>query len=294
MGVRRAGLTLVEVLVAAAVAALLAVGFYESMIASKRRFEGGQSGLEASKELQRILELLRHDMERPPVWTPCNYPEEVLREFGYAGDRVAFALESRAVARWFTYYAENEGPTREPTFHIAAPKRKRAPLAPCRVVWSDCRDGYARWRTPPAAPTLKELSCLKSAPPWVEYVPSKGSTPVNIWMIGPAIWHLDEEAGMVRRFTPERGIVDLGAGRVESFALVPTEEWSVNEIFRPVHTHVPGLVKRMLDLHVSLRRDADRPPLTVETLLAHHTRDFLPPPAAPPMGAAPMAVATTP
>lgn len=260
---RHQGMTLVEVLVASAIGLGVMLLLWGSMRSSAKKFQAGESGLEAILEGQRIFEYLRKDIAGgPSSWTPCNYPEDVLKELGYGRNRVAFATVRRVVHHWFTYYRDDRGPIRPASRHVASPKRQ-PDASPCGASWVY---EASTWLKDPPAP--KELRDLRGSVHPIEAVSRQHRPEGPVWIVGQAFWTHDLKRGLMRRWTVEEGWVDFGKGRVgEASELQAVLETSHETITRPKPGVALAREKSLLVVKLSMTREQGRPDLVLQDIL---------------------------
>lgn len=268
---RRAhGMTLVEVVVATALGLGLFLMLFGSMRGSARRFQAGESGIEATLQAQRIFEYLRKDLHGPDVWGPCDTPAEVLEAIGGVSGPLAFGVLRREVDLRVEYYVDGRGPTEPSTDHTAGPRRRSFPGGPpgaCPLMW----DGdQAIWVKNPSSRVGLRDQRAHTHP--IEFVRGSDGARHDAWVLGPAFWIYDEQAKLLRRWDEINGFAEFGAGRLVEVSIRPLVDLSYDWRTDPPPPH-PVMVDEKIMLNVTLKfaRDADRPPLEVQHALTRQT-----------------------
>ena len=263
-------MTLVEVAVAAAIGLGLFLMLFGSMRSSARRFQAGESGLEATLQAQRIFEYLRKDLQGPDVWGPCDTPQDVLDVIGGVTSAEAFGILRREVDLRVEYYVDGEGPREKATDHTAGPIRRAFPGGPpdgCPLMW----DGkLAVWiKNPSGRIGLKDQNGHTHP---IEFVRGNGNQRKDAWEVGPAFWVYDEQAKVLRRWDEINGFTEFGAGRLVKAAIRPLVDLSYDWRTEPQPAH-PVMIDQKIMLNVTLEfeREADRPPLVVQHALTRQS-----------------------
>jgi hypothetical protein len=263
-------MTLVEVSVAAAIGLGLFLMLFGSMRGSARRFQAGESGLEANLQAQRIFEYLRKDLQGPDVWGPCDTPDEVLQAIGGVGGPINFGMLRREVDLRVEYYVDGLGPTEPSTDHTAGPIRKPVPGTPpgvCPLAWAPKNAIWIKGATGRVG-----LKDQKAHTHPIEFVRGNGGNRKDAWVLGPAFWIYDHEAKLLRRWDAKNGFAEFGAGRLVKAAIRPLVDFSYDWRTDPPPPF-PSMADQKIMLNVTLKfeRDADRPPLEIQHALTRQT-----------------------
>jgi hypothetical protein len=263
-------MTLVEVSVAAAIGLGLFLMLFGSMRGSARRFQAGESGLEATLQAQRIFEYLRKDLQGPDVWGPCDTPDEVLQAIGGVGGPINFGMLRREVDLRVEYYVDGLGPTEPSTDHTAGPIRKPVPGTPpgvCPLAWAPKNAIWIKGAT-----GREGLKDQKAHTHPIEFVRGNGGNRKDAWVLGPAFWIYDHEAKLLRRWDAKNGFAEFGAGRLVKAAIRPLVDFSYDWRTDPPPPF-PSMADQKIMLNVTLKfeRDADRPPLEIQHALTRQT-----------------------
>lgn len=235
----RRAFTMIELLIASAIAATLITLLYTTLVWYSRGFQREDENLERSKRAQEVLGLFRDDFGRAAgEVTLEGVPIDVLKDTGWEGNAADFLSAARPgvhqITAWTGYGATS--PYLSKAFEFSERWEPKTEQGKAVVAWNAGTSAYQR-ESPPE--TLRRIQ-PRSPVPCVVHVAEPPEKPVSEWILirrevgGTAalslwVFHRAKRGswgpGTLLRHSAATGLVRVGGASVADFTMALVHDW---------------------------------------------------------------------